>query len=146
MFFLTFMLYVLLCAFFSGGKGGTRRVTERFCALSFARRKGILFSPPQSIRTAPPKGGAENQKNFSAFLRGGLHLAVSENLTRDCVIIAPKVQTLASPSLKGRVAAKPSGGSAHCELRIVNLPFTISHRSSLPPSPTITPPRLRASA
>ena len=41
----------------------------------FARRKGILFSPPQSIRTAPPKGGAENQKNFSAFLLGGLILS-----------------------------------------------------------------------
>ena len=56
--------------------------TAAFCF--FARRKGILFLPLQSaLLTASPKGEAENQKNFDAFLLGGLILSSSANLPRD---------------------------------------------------------------
>ena len=54
------------------------------------RWKGPHFaffcSPPQSLRTAPPKGGAENQKNFSASRLGGLTLIPVSDLSRDCAL------------------------------------------------------------
>ena len=56
--------------------------------------------PPYYGGNRPPKGGAENQKNFSASLLGGLLLPASLNLTRDCAL------RIANCALK----KPPSGG------------------------------------
>ncbi len=138
-------------------KGYILSENDKTMRIVFARRKGILFlkTPQSGLRPdSSPFRGAENKKNLSAFLLGGLILSASASLLRDCVVVLRRSYlSLASPERKfpcqGKCLRSRQKGSrfrrkrwhpkgdgevlriAHCELYQPFAPFV--------PPPSFTP-------
>ena len=68
----------------------------------------------------------ERVRHAGRTLRGGQSLAVTDYVPRDCDVVAPEVQTLNLPLLKGEVS--PARVTERfCALRIANWALRIAH-------------------